>query len=109
MRAIRSGELADRAFARLADALEIRDRAWVHELVYGTLRLRGRLDFVLARFVKKGIASLDDDVLKLTSRPNRITMWHSSHSGDRIHRGSSSAGSSALARRSRRVSSMRTI
>lgn len=65
MRAIRSGELADRAFARLADALELRDRAWVHELVYGTLRLRGRLDFVLARFVKKGIASLDDDVLDI--------------------------------------------
>ena len=65
MRAIRSGELADRAFARLADSLDVRDRAWVHELVYGTLRLRGRLDFVLDRFVKRGIAALDDDVLDI--------------------------------------------
>jgi 16S rRNA (cytosine967-C5)-methyltransferase len=65
MRAIRSGELADRAFARLAVRLDARDRAWVHELVYGALRLRGRLDFVLDRFVKRGTASLDDDVLDI--------------------------------------------
>jgi len=65
MRAIRSGELADRAFARLAGPLDVRDRAWVHELVYGTLRLRGRLDFVLDRFVKRGIAALDEDVLDI--------------------------------------------
>lgn len=65
MRAIRSGELADRAFARRADAVGERDRPFLHELVYGTLRLRGRLDFVLGQFVKKGVASLDDDVLDI--------------------------------------------
>ncbi|HEX6560269.1 MAG TPA: 16S rRNA (cytosine(967)-C(5))-methyltransferase RsmB [Longimicrobiales bacterium] len=65
MRAIRSGELADRAFARLAEEVPARDRAWLHELVYGTLRLRGRLDYVLGKFVKKGVASLDDDVLDI--------------------------------------------
>jgi 16S rRNA (cytosine967-C5)-methyltransferase len=63
LRAIRSGELADRAFARQVEAVSARDRAWLHELVYGTLRLRGRLDAILGRFVKKGLASLDDDVL----------------------------------------------
>ncbi len=63
MRAIRSGELADRAFAHLADGVPDRDRAWLHELVYGTLRLRGRLDWLLGRFVKRAIESLDDDVL----------------------------------------------
>lgn len=63
MRAIRSGELADRAFARQAGTLPTRDVAWLHELVYGTLRLRGRIDAVLNRYLKKGIASLDDDVL----------------------------------------------
>lgn len=63
MRAIRSGELADRAFARQAETLPARDVAWVHELVYGTLRLRGRMDHVLSRFVKKGLVSLDDDIL----------------------------------------------
>ena len=65
LRAIRGGELADRAFVRHAEALEPRDRAWLHELVYGTLRLRGRLDYVLGQFVKRGTASLDDDVLDI--------------------------------------------
>src|SRR5687768_9871555 len=63
LRAIRSGELADRAFARQVAEVPERDRAWLHELVYGTLRLRGRLDHILGGFVKKGNASLDDDVL----------------------------------------------
>ena len=65
MRAIRSQELADRAFARHVDEVPPRDRAWLHELTYGTLRLRGRIDYVLAQFVKKGLASLDDDVLDI--------------------------------------------
>ena len=65
MRAIRTGELADRAFVRHGEKVELRERAWVHELIYGTLRLRGRLDYILDRFVKKGTASLDDDVLDI--------------------------------------------
>src|SRR5688500_13626560 len=65
MRAIRSGELADRAFARFAEQISARDRPWLQELLYGTLRLRGRLDFLLAGFVKRGLASLDDDVLDI--------------------------------------------
>lgn len=62
MRAIRSGELADRAFVRLVDDVPARERAWLQELVYGTLRLRGRMDFILQRFVKRGLAKLDPDV-----------------------------------------------
>src|SRR5687767_15070698 len=65
MRAIRSGELADRAFVHQADQVPARERAWLHELVYGTLRLRGRLDYILSSFVKKGINKLDDDVLDI--------------------------------------------
>lgn len=65
MRAIRSGELADRAFARRLETVDARERPWLHELVYGTLRLRGRLDHVLGTYVKRGIASLDDDVLDI--------------------------------------------
>lgn len=63
MRAIRSGELADRAFARQADQVPPRDVAFLHELVYGTLRLRGRMDHVLGTYVRKGLNSLDDDAL----------------------------------------------
>lgn len=65
MRAIRSGELADRAFARLVETVPARERPWLHELVYGTLRLRGRLDHSLAPLVKRGLSSLDDDVLDI--------------------------------------------
>ncbi|MEX2583998.1 MAG: transcription antitermination factor NusB [Gemmatimonadota bacterium] len=60
---IRDGDLADRALARSAEGLDSRDHAWLLELVYGTLRLRGRLDFVLASFVRSGLDSLDPPVL----------------------------------------------
>lgn len=62
MRAIRAGELADRAFVRLVEEVPARDRAWLHELVYGTLRLRGRLDFILGKFVKRALTKLDPDI-----------------------------------------------
>ena len=65
LRAIRSGELADRAFARSVEQLPARERPWLHELLYGTLRLRGRLDFILDRFVKRGVTSLDADILDI--------------------------------------------
>lgn len=62
MRAIRAGELADRAFVRLVTDVPARERAWLHELIYGTLRLQGRLDYILGGFVKRGVAKLDADV-----------------------------------------------
>jgi 16S rRNA (cytosine967-C5)-methyltransferase len=62
MRAIRQGELADRAFVRMLAEVPAKDRAWLHELVYGTLRLRGRVDYILDQFVKRGVAKLDADV-----------------------------------------------
>ena len=65
MRAIRSGELADRAFARQVANVPERDVAFLHELVYGTLRMRGRMDYVLTTYVRKGLHSLDDDVLEI--------------------------------------------
>ena len=39
MRSIRAGELADRAFVRMLADVPARERAWLHELIYGTLRL----------------------------------------------------------------------
>ena len=63
MRAIRAGELADRALAERVEALEIRDRAWVWELVMGVQRARGKLDFLLARHVSRELGRLDPDVL----------------------------------------------
>ncbi len=40
-----------------------RERALAHELTYGTLRLRGRLDFLLAPFVRRGLARVQPDLL----------------------------------------------
>jgi 16S rRNA (cytosine967-C5)-methyltransferase len=63
LRAVRRGELADRALERAAKDFETQDRAWLQELLYGTLRLRGRLDYLLGRRVHRGLDSLQPDVL----------------------------------------------
>lgn len=63
LRRVRGGDLADRALERAAGGLEERDRAWTQELVYGTFRLRGRLDFMLDALVKGGVAGLGPEVL----------------------------------------------
>jgi 16S rRNA (cytosine967-C5)-methyltransferase len=47
--------LIDRCLSRWRDG-DPRDRALVTELVYGTLRMRGFLDWVLAQFLRKNLA-----------------------------------------------------
>jgi 16S rRNA (cytosine967-C5)-methyltransferase len=63
LRRVRSGELADRAADAAFAVLEPRDRAWAQELVYGTLRLRGRLDHLLGAHARGGVGALEPDVL----------------------------------------------
>jgi 16S rRNA (cytosine967-C5)-methyltransferase len=62
---LRSGQLLDSAFERRTAPLDARDRRWVQELVWGTLRSRGRLDALLAERVRGGLAKLDADVADL--------------------------------------------
>jgi 16S rRNA (cytosine967-C5)-methyltransferase len=50
------------AFGRLASRLSPRDRRFVHEIVYGVSRLRGRLDHLLGRRVERGLERLDPRV-----------------------------------------------
>ena len=38
------------------------ERAWIRNLVYGTVRLRGRIDHVLTRFAGRGAGDLDPEV-----------------------------------------------
>ena len=45
--------------------LELRDRRLVTELVYGILRLRGRVDFALAQFCNQPLQRLQPEVLRL--------------------------------------------
>jgi 16S rRNA (cytosine967-C5)-methyltransferase len=63
MTRIRGGELADRALDAAAAPLDSRDRAWARELVYGTQRLRGRLDHLLSGLAKAGLDRLQPEVL----------------------------------------------
>lgn len=64
MRRVRRGELADAALAAALERVSPRDRPWLQELCYGTLRLRGRLDHLLGRLVHRGLDSLRPDLLE---------------------------------------------
>jgi 16S rRNA (cytosine967-C5)-methyltransferase len=52
--------LAERMAAPDVEALDKRERAFLHELVLGTLRSRGRLDHALARASSRPIDELDE-------------------------------------------------
>lgn len=64
-RAAGRGRRLDRALGEVLVRLPDRDRAWVHELVYGTARLRGRLDHLLDHHLHRGIGSVDPALLDL--------------------------------------------
>ncbi len=59
------GQRLDRAMDTRAGALSPRDRRWVHALVYGVARLRGRLDYTIARHARPRLDRLDAAVLDL--------------------------------------------
>jgi len=66
------GRVDEGAFADLVmdtaltrSALDVRDRGLVTELVYGTLRLRGRLDFALEQVSRQPLERLESSVLRL--------------------------------------------
>ena len=62
---LRTGHLLDGSFERRTTPLDSRDRRWVQELVWGTLRTRAHLDAILAARVRGGLAKLDADVTDL--------------------------------------------
>jgi len=59
---LRGGDLLDAALERRAERLDARDRRWVQELVYGTLRRRAVVDAILNERVRGGLARLDADL-----------------------------------------------
>jgi 16S rRNA (cytosine967-C5)-methyltransferase len=65
LRSVRVGTLAGRAFEAAAASLDSRDRAWAQELVFGTLRLRGRLDHRLAALSSRPLDNLDPEILDI--------------------------------------------
>jgi 16S rRNA (cytosine967-C5)-methyltransferase len=62
---MRGGALLDAAFEQRNAALDPRDRRWLQELTYGMLRVRSRLDVVIASRVSLGFARLDADLADL--------------------------------------------
>lgn len=62
---LRGGSLLDAALDRAATRLDPRDRRWLHELVYGTLRKRAWLDAVLDLRVRGGTSRLHAGVADL--------------------------------------------
>jgi len=59
------GQRLDRSFRRAVSALEERERAFAHELAYGVMRLRGRLDAFLAPHVQRGLDRVDAGLLPI--------------------------------------------
>jgi 16S rRNA (cytosine967-C5)-methyltransferase len=62
---VERGRRIDVALGAAVRGLEPRERAFAHELTYGTTRMRGRLDHLLSRHVHKGLESVRADVLEV--------------------------------------------
>ncbi len=65
MASLRDGQLLEPALERAAGSLDGRDRRWVQELAWGTLRNRGVIDTWLGRRVSGGLDRLDPEVADL--------------------------------------------
>ena len=61
LREVESGRRLDVAW-EASGAPESPERGWIRHLAYGTIRLRGRIDHVLARYCTRDLADLDVDV-----------------------------------------------
>ena len=68
LRRVEQGSYADRlldAFLKKHPTMDGRERGLMTELVYGVLRLRGRLDFALGQFSRQPLAKLEPHALLL--------------------------------------------
>ena len=65
LRAAGRGRRLDLAFAQEARLLDERERRFAHELTYGTNRLRGRLDHLLALRLHRGFDEVDPGLLDI--------------------------------------------
>lgn len=65
LRGLRGGTLLDAAFESAGAVLDARDRRWLRELVYATLRRRAWIDAVLDSRVRGGLVRLQPEVRDL--------------------------------------------
>jgi 16S rRNA (cytosine967-C5)-methyltransferase len=62
LREVESGRRLDVTW-EASGAPESLERGWIRHLVYGTIRLRGRIDHILARYCARTLDDLDPDVI----------------------------------------------
>lgn len=62
LREVASGRRLDLAW-EASSAARSPERGWVRTLVYGTVRLQGRIDHILSRILARDPAELDDEVI----------------------------------------------
>jgi 16S rRNA (cytosine967-C5)-methyltransferase len=62
---VERGRRLDRAFADAATGADPRERAFAHELAYGTTRLRGRIDHLLSLRLHGPLADLQPEVREI--------------------------------------------
>jgi 16S rRNA (cytosine967-C5)-methyltransferase len=65
LRAVSRGRRLDRALEEAGARLSDRDRRWVQDATYGTMRMRGRLDFLLNLHLRDGLPSLSPGIRDL--------------------------------------------
>ncbi len=65
LREVDQGALLDRALDRTLERVAPEERSWVHELTYGVVRLRGRLDHILDHHLHQGVESVSPLLLDL--------------------------------------------
>ncbi|HSR42537.1 MAG TPA: transcription antitermination factor NusB, partial [Longimicrobiales bacterium] len=65
LEAVERGRRLDRALADARGSVPERERPFLHELTYGVIRLRGRLDHLLDHHLRDGIASVPTRVLQI--------------------------------------------
>jgi 16S rRNA (cytosine967-C5)-methyltransferase len=62
---VEGGRRLDLAWEAVAPTLPPRDRRWVQEATFGVVRLRGRIDHLLAVHVRRGIDSVSPPLLRV--------------------------------------------
>ncbi len=65
LREVDRGRRLDLAWEDVAGTLSEEDRGWVHELLFGTIRFRGRLDHLLELHLHRGVRSVSPELLRV--------------------------------------------
>ena len=63
LRGSNRGRRLDLALAEASSGLDDRERRFAHELAFGAIRLRGRLDHLLGLLTERALSDIESDIL----------------------------------------------